>query len=63
VRVDVFERKIRIDPVETPLYNQLRIEGMSAGDGELDFTISKTRAGLRVKVDRSPRGLELDLPA
>jgi glycogen debranching enzyme len=63
VRVDVLERRVRIDPVETPLYNRLRVEGMRVGEGAIDFTISQGRGGTRVKVDKLPAGLRLELPA
>jgi glycogen debranching enzyme len=63
VRVDVLKGTIRIDPVETQLYNRLRVEGMRVGEGVIDFTISRGRGGLRVKVDRLPGGLDLELPA
>jgi glycogen debranching enzyme len=63
VRADVFKGKITIDPVETPLYSRLRVEGMRVADGLLDFTVTNTRMGIRVKVDRFPSGLILELPA
>src|SRR5919201_1007165 len=61
IRVDVLEKRVLIDPVETPLYNRLRVEGMRAGEGELDFTVTQGRGGIRVKVDRAPSGLHLEL--
>jgi hypothetical protein len=36
---------------------------MRVGDGELDFTISRLRGGVKVKVDKVPAGLRLELPA
>ena len=62
VEVDVFERRLRIDPLDTPLYGRLRVEGMRVGDGEVDFTI-ECGDGARVDVDRKPAGLTLELPA
>jgi hypothetical protein len=55
--------RLKIDPVETPLYNRLRVEGMRVGEGELDFTI-ECGEGVRVKVDRVPPEVtRLELPA
>jgi glycogen debranching enzyme len=63
VEVDVLDRRLTIDPLPTPLYSRLRVEGMRVGDGELDFTVDLTR-GVRVQVDRKPTGLRLvELPA
>jgi glycogen debranching enzyme len=63
IRVDVLEKRVLIDPVETPLYNRLRVEGMRVGEGQIDFTISQGRGRPRVKVDNVPSGLRLELPA
>jgi glycogen debranching enzyme len=62
VEVRSLEGKIKIDPVETCLYRRLRVEGMRVADGLLDFTVENTRSGVRVKVDRKPKSLELELP-
>jgi len=62
VEVDMFERRLRIDPVDTRLYRRLRVEGMRVGDGEVDFTI-ECGDGARVQVDRRPSGLTLELPS
>ncbi len=62
VEVDVFGRRLRIDPLDTELYRRLRVEGMRVADGELDLTI-ECGDGVRVQVDRMPAGLELELPA
>jgi len=58
----MFERRLRIDPVDTRLYRRLRVEGMRVGDGEVDFTI-ECGDGARVQVDRRPSGLTLELPS
>ncbi|HEX6348191.1 MAG TPA: amylo-alpha-1,6-glucosidase [Candidatus Dormibacteraeota bacterium] len=63
VHADVFGRRLRIDPLETPLFDRLRVEGMRVGDGTLDFTVDRSRGRTRVRVDRRPSGLELELPA
>jgi len=63
VHADVFGRRLRIDPLATPLFDSLRVEGMRVGGGTLDFTVDRSRGGTRVKVDRKPSGLELELPA
>jgi glycogen debranching enzyme len=63
VEADLTVGRLRIDPVETPLYSRLRVEGMRLGDGELDFTI-ECGEGVRVKVDRVPPEVtQLELPA
>ncbi|MDQ6792523.1 MAG: amylo-alpha-1,6-glucosidase [Candidatus Dormibacteraeota bacterium] len=63
VEADLTVGRLRIDPVETPLYNRLRVEGMRVGEGELDFTI-ECGEGVRVKVDRVPPEVtRLELPA
>jgi glycogen debranching enzyme len=62
VEVDMFEKRIRIDPLDTTLYRRLRVEGMRVGDGELDFTV-ECGEGVRVIVDRKPSGLRVELPA
>jgi glycogen debranching enzyme len=63
VQPDMWRRTVRIDPLATPLFKRLRVEGMRVGDGELDFTIEHNGAGPRVKVDRAPAGIRLELPA
>jgi glycogen debranching enzyme len=63
VEADTFDRRLRLDPLETTLYSRLRVEGMKVADGELDFTVEQRRGGIRVKVDRQPPGLRLELPA
>jgi glycogen debranching enzyme len=62
VDVDVFGRRLRIDPLDTRLYRRVRVEGMRVADGELDFTV-ECGDGVRVLVDRMPSGLDLELPA
>ena len=62
IEVDMWEGRLRIDPVNTPLYRRLRVEGMRVGDGEVDFTV-ECGDGARVEVDRKPAGLTLELPA
>jgi hypothetical protein len=63
VEVDMFESRLRIDPLDTGLYRRLRVEGMRVGDGEVDFTV-ECGEGARVRVDRKPAGLRtLELPA
>jgi glycogen debranching enzyme len=63
VEADLTSGRLRIDPVETPLYSRLRVEGMRVGEGELDFTI-ECGEGVQVKVDRVPPGITLlELPA
>jgi glycogen debranching enzyme len=65
VEANVFEGRLRIDPLATPLYRRLRVEGMRVGDGSLDFTVEMRDGGPpRVALDRKPRELKLaELPA
>ncbi|MBO0687035.1 MAG: hypothetical protein J2P45_28120, partial [Candidatus Dormibacteraeota bacterium] len=65
VEANVFEGRLRIDPVPTPLYGRLRVEGMRVGDGVLDFTVDMEEGDRpRVSVDRRPPGLKaVELPA
>ena len=63
VHADALAKRLRIDPVETPLFDRLRVEGMRVAGGTLDFTIDRSRGKARVKVDKKPSGLELELPA
>jgi glycogen debranching enzyme len=63
VDVDSFGRRLRIDPLATPLYDRIRVEGMRVAGGELDFTVDRDGGTPRVRVDRSPKGLELELPS
>jgi len=62
VDVNMFENRLRIDPLDTALYRRLRVEGMRVGDGEVDFTV-ECGEGVRVSVDRKPAGLQVELPA
>ncbi|MBO0681732.1 MAG: amylo-alpha-1,6-glucosidase [Candidatus Dormibacteraeota bacterium] len=65
VEANVFEGRLRIDPLSTPLYGRLRVEGMRVGDGVLDFTVTMQDGDQpRVSVDRRPAGLKVvELPA
>jgi glycogen debranching enzyme len=63
VHADALAKRLRIDPLETPLFDRLRVEGMRVAGGTLDFTIDRSRGKARVKVDKKPAGLELELPA
>ena len=63
VEADTFDRRLRIDPLPTPLFDRLRVEGMRVGDGELDFTVEMEGGRPRVTVDRRPKGLQLELPS
>ncbi len=64
VEADMFEGRLRIDPLPTSLYSRLRVEGMRLGDGRLDFTVSNDGGSMRVDVDRRPSGIKhLELPA
>ena len=62
LEVDVLGGRVRIDPVETPLYNRLHVSGLRVGDGVLDFTVDHRRGGIRVAVDRCPPGITAEHP-
>lgn len=63
VQVDALAGRIKIDPLPSPLYRRLRVEGMRVADGQLDFTVRWTGEDVQVKVDRQPVGVKLELPA
>ena len=63
LEVDVLAGRVRIDPVETPLYNRLHVSGLRVGDGELDFTVDRRRGGIRVQIERCPKGITAELPS
>jgi hypothetical protein len=62
LRADVLAGRLVIDPLDTPLYNRLRVSGMQVGDGTVDFTVDRRRGGLRVIVDRRPAGIAVEHP-
>ncbi|MDQ6692703.1 MAG: amylo-alpha-1,6-glucosidase [Candidatus Dormibacteraeota bacterium] len=57
LEVDMLNRRVRINPIETPLYGRLHVSGLRVGDGTLDFTVDRRRGGVRVMVDRCPNGV------
>ena len=63
IEVDVPAGVLRVDPLQTCLYGRLRIENLRVGDHEVDVTIEDAHSAPRVKVDRRPRGLKVELPA
>jgi glycogen debranching enzyme len=63
LEVDVLDGKVRIDPVETPLYNRLHLSGLRVGEGSVDFTVDQRRGGVRVVVDRCPPGITAEHPS
>jgi glycogen debranching enzyme len=63
LEVDVLAGRIRIDPVETPLYNRLHVAGLRVGDDTVDFTVDRRRGGVRVAVDRCPPGITAEHPS
>jgi glycogen debranching enzyme len=63
LEVDVLEGRLRIDPVETPLYNRLHVSGLRIGEGTVDFTVDQRRGGVRVVIDRCPPGLAAEHPS
>ena len=63
LEVDVLAGKLRIDPVDTPLYNRLHLSGLRVGGELLDFTVDRRRGGVRVIVDRAPAGITVEHPS
>jgi glycogen debranching enzyme len=63
IEADSLRGVIKVDPLPTSLYQRLRIEGLKVGEHELDITIDGCDSAPRVKVDRRPRGIRLELPA
>lgn len=63
IEADCLRGVVRIDPLPTPLYQRLRVEGLKLGEHELDITIDSCDSSPRVRVDRRPRGIRLELPA
>ncbi len=62
IEVDALEGRLRIDPVETPLFRRLRVEGMRVGGELVSFTV-ECGEGARVVLDRRPAGFRhLELP-
>jgi glycogen debranching enzyme len=63
LEVDVLGGRLRIDPVETPLYSRLHLSGLRVGDDSVDFTVDQRRGGVRVVVDRCPPGITAEHPS
>lgn len=63
IEVDAPSGLLRVDPLPTCLYGRLRIENLRVGMHEVDVTIEDAHTSPRVKVDRKPRGLKVELPA
>ncbi len=63
VEADSLRGVLKVDPLPTTLYQRLRIEGLKVGEHEVDVTIEGCDSSPRVKVDRRPRGIRLELPA
>jgi glycogen debranching enzyme len=63
IEVDSVAGVLRVDPLPTCLYDRLRVERLRIGDHEVNVTIEQAGAVPRVKVDRRPRGVRLELPA
>jgi len=63
LEVDVLGGRLRIDPVETPLYGRLHLSGLQVGEDTVDFTVDQRRGGVRVVVDRCPANLTAEHPS
>jgi glycogen debranching enzyme len=64
VQADLLEGRLRIDPVDTPLFTRLRVEGLRVGGDTLDFTVTCGSGTPRVAVDRRPAAIRtLELPS
>jgi glycogen debranching enzyme len=63
LRVDALGGFISIDPIPTSLYRRLRLQGLRAAGGVLDFTIEQDPAGLHVDVHQAPDGVAVEMRA
>ena len=54
VEADMLEGRLRIHPVDTPLFARLRVEGMRVADGTVDFTVRYGDGPPQVSVDAWP---------
>ena len=63
IDVDLFAKRIRIAPLETTLYRRLRVCGLRVGEHTLDFTVEHGDGHPRVRCERPPAGVNLELPA
>jgi glycogen debranching enzyme len=63
LEADALAGRLRIDPVDTPLYGRLHVSGLRVGDGSVDFTVDRRRGGVRVVVDSSPPGITVEHPS
>jgi len=63
LEADVLAGKLRIDPLDTPIYNRLHVSGLRVGEGTVDFTVDRRRGGVRVIVDRCPKRIDVEHPA
>ena len=63
LEVDALAGRLRIDPVDTPLYGRLHVSGLRVGDGSVDFTVDRRRGGVRVVVDSCPPGITAEHPS
>jgi len=61
--VDLFAKRVRIAPLETPLYRRLHVCGLRIGEQSMDFTVDQRHGSPTVTCDRPPVGIALELPA
>jgi glycogen debranching enzyme len=60
LQVDATKNVIRFEPIPTSLVRTIRVEGMWAGTGEIDFTVESDGETSRVEVDRNNTDLVVE---
>ncbi len=58
-RADACRGRLRIAPVETPLWRKVEVTGLHFAGHRIDFSVE----GTRVKLGALPRGIKVDTPA
>src|SRR5262249_24213370 len=63
IEVNMLGHRLKFGPLETDLFNVMRLEGMRIGNGTLDFTIRYSDGHPGVEVDQKPSEIRhLELP-
>ncbi|MGH7918422.1 MAG: MGH1-like glycoside hydrolase domain-containing protein, partial [Candidatus Dormibacteraceae bacterium] len=58
IEADLLQGHLRIDPVRTPLFGSVEVQGMRIADGELDFSILYGEGAPQVTVQRKPGAIK-----
>ncbi|MGH7920425.1 MAG: hypothetical protein ACREQM_10830, partial [Candidatus Dormibacteraceae bacterium] len=58
IEADLLRGQLRIDPVRTPLFGSVEVQGMRIADGELDFSILYGEGAPQVAVHRKPAAIK-----